>query len=109
MTQLAAPKRHRWTRSEYYRMAEIGLFKDKRVELVGGEIIEMAAQEDLHVVSVGLAEDAVLAAFGKGYWPSIQAPLNLGPHDDPEPDVAVVIGSKRDYVGSKNRVDPLLV
>jgi Uma2 family endonuclease len=36
-------------------------------------------------------------------------PLNLGVHDDPEPDVAVVIGSARDYIGSKNRVDPLLV
>ena len=109
MTQLAAPKRHRWTRSEYYRMADMGFFLDKRVELVGGEIIEMAAQKDLHVIGVALAEKAAAAAFGAGYWPRTQAPLNLGVHDDPEPDVAVVIGSARDYIGSKNRVDPLLV
>jgi Uma2 family endonuclease len=109
MTQLATPKRHRWTRSEYYRMADMGFFLDKRVELVGGEVIEMAAQKDLHVVGVALAEKAAAAAFGAGYWPRTQAPLNLGVHDDPEPDLAVVIGSARDYIGSKNRVDPLLV
>ena len=109
MSQLAAPKRHRWTRSEYYRMADIGFFLDKRVELVGGDIIEKPAQKDLHVVGVALAEKAATAAFGAGYWPRTHAPLNLGVHDDPEPDVAVVIGSARDYIGSKNRVDPLLV
>lgn len=38
-----------------------------------------------------------------------QAPLNLGRHDDPQPDVVVVVGSERDYIGSDNRVQPLLV
>jgi Uma2 family endonuclease len=109
MTQLTAPKRHRWTRSEYYRMAEIGFFRDQRVELVGGEVIEMAAQKDTQVIGVSLAAKAVGMAFGGSYWVRTQAPLNLGKHDDPEPDVAVVIGSERDYVGSDNRVQALLV
>ena len=109
MTQLACPKRHRWTRSEYYRMAEIGLFRDRRVELVGGEVVEMAAQKETHVIGVSLAAKAVSLAFGNGFWARVQAPLNLGPRDDPEPDVAVVVGSERDYIGSKNRVDALLV
>ena len=90
-------------------MADIGLFNDKRVELVGGEIIEMAAQKDLHVIGVELTSKAVSAAFEMGFWARTQAPLNLGPIDDPEPDIAVVIGSARDYIGSKNRVNALLV
>src|SRR5205085_11511702 len=38
-----------------------------------------------------------------------QSPLNLDKYDDPEPEVAVVVGSERDYVGSDNRADALLV
>lgn len=109
MPQLAAPKRHRWTRSEYYRMAEMGFFQDRRTELVAGEIIEMPAQKDTHVIGVSLCAKAVAAAFRQGFWARVQAPLNLGHRDDPEPDVAVVVGSERDYIGSKNRVDALLV
>ena len=34
---------HRWTVAEYHRMAEVGLLhEDSRVELIDGEIIEMA-------------------------------------------------------------------
>jgi Uma2 family endonuclease len=90
-------------------MADLGLFRDQRVELVGGEIVEMAAQKDTHVIGVSLTAKAVSKAFGNGYWARIQSPLNLSLYDDPEPDVAVVRGSERDYIGSQNRVDALLV
>lgn len=37
------PRRHRITVEEYYRMAEVGLLApDARVELIEGEIIDMA-------------------------------------------------------------------
>jgi Uma2 family endonuclease len=37
------PRRHRITVDEYYRMAEVGLLApDARVELIKGEIIDMA-------------------------------------------------------------------
>ncbi|HPE72752.1 MAG TPA: Uma2 family endonuclease [Candidatus Competibacter sp.] len=40
---LNAQPRHRWTVAEYHRMAEVGLSnEDSRVELIDGEIIEMA-------------------------------------------------------------------
>jgi Uma2 family endonuclease len=90
-------------------MADAGLFRGQRVELVGGEIVEMAAQKDTHVIGVSLAAKTIVSAFGVGFWVRTQAPLNLGKKDDPEPDVAVVPGSERDYIGSQNRADALLV
>ncbi|HET6248649.1 MAG TPA: Uma2 family endonuclease [Tepidisphaeraceae bacterium] len=109
MPQVVQPKRRRWTRAEYYRMADLGMFAGQRVELVGGEIVEMSAQKDTHVIAVALADEALSIALGTGFWVRIQAPLNLSIHDDPEPDLAVVAGAKRDYIGSANRVKALLV
>jgi len=91
------PPLRQWTRSEYERLADLGLFAGQRVELVQGEIRVMAAQKNRHVVAVSLAEEALRAAFGAGYWVRIQAPLNLSPISAPEPDLAVVPGTARDY------------
>src|SRR5690606_16269366 len=43
------PRRHRITVDEYYRMAEVGLLApDARVELIDGEIIDMAPISSEH-------------------------------------------------------------
>jgi Uma2 family endonuclease len=73
------------------------MFAGQRVELVEGEIRVMAAQKNRHVVAVSLTEDALRAAFGRGFWVRVQAPLNLSPISAPEPDLAVVPGTARDY------------
>jgi Uma2 family endonuclease len=106
---LALPRKRRWTSGEYQRMADAGFFRDQRVELLHGQVIEMAPQRDTHVIAVALAAEALEKSFGLGFWVRVQAPVYLHTLDVPEPDIAVVIGSKRDYLGSKNRVDPLLV
>lgn len=107
--RLAEPKRRRWTRAEYHRMSDLGLFRGQRVELLGGEVVEMPAQKDTHVIAVSLTAKALAKAFGDGFWVRTQAPLNIDRYNEPEPDVAVVVGSERDYVGSENRADALLV
>ena len=42
MALLVAPHIHQWTRDEYYKMAEAGLFDGKHVELIEGQVIEMS-------------------------------------------------------------------
>ena len=106
---VAEPRRRRWTREEYYRVADLGLFRGQRVELIGGEIVQMPPQRDTHVIGVSLAAKAAAAAFGPGFRVRTQAPLNLDRYDDLEPDLSVVTGSERDYLGSDNRSDALLV
>ena len=41
-----APEPYHFTRDEYYRLGELGFFEGKRVELIEGEIIYMAAMKD---------------------------------------------------------------
>jgi Uma2 family endonuclease len=90
---IITPRPYRWTRDEFFQMLDLGWFQDKHVEMIGGEVIEMAAQLDLHLASVTLTVDALRAAFGTGYWVRAQGSLDLSPHGIPSPDVAVTLGS----------------
>ncbi len=94
----SAPKHLRFTSDEYNRLAELGVFEGKRVELIEGELIEMAPMGPHHAVSTVLAADVLRAIFVKGFFISSQNQLDVDERSQPEPDVAVVKGSPRDYV-----------
>jgi len=88
----------RWSREEYDRMIDAGIFApSERVELIAGEIIAMSPQKSGHATAVRLSEEALRADFGIGYYVRVQMPIALDPYSEPEPDVAVVPGSARDY------------
>jgi len=97
MRLLDPPQVHQWTRDEYYKMAEAGLFAGKHVELIEGRIIEMSPMGSPHRTSVVLAGDALRHAFSGRAFVQTQSPLDLGEISEPEPDVAVVAGEVRDY------------
>lgn len=94
-------QRRLFNREEYYRLSYEGYFNDERVELIGGEIVTMAAQGNPHGLSISLTDDALQAAFGAGFWVRNQLTLDLSPHSVPDPDLAVVPGSKASYRGQK--------
>jgi Uma2 family endonuclease len=95
--QVTEPRTFRWTRDEFYRLADLGCFDQRRVELIEGEIIEMPVPKPPHVMAVLLTENTVRVVFGVGFVVRTQAPLNLGLMSDAEPDIAVVPGTPRDY------------
>jgi Uma2 family endonuclease len=107
--ELAEPRLRKWTREEYHQFAEMGLFQDQRVELVDGEIIQMAPQKEPHAASISLAQAALISAFGAGYWVRPQMPLFFDDLSEPEPDLAVIKGNPRDYAASDNPRSALLV
>ena len=79
-------------------MVETGLLgPEDRVELIHGEILTMSPQKSAHATGVQLVGDALRAVFGTGFVVRTQLPLALGGESEPEPDVAVVTGSARDF------------
>jgi Uma2 family endonuclease len=89
---------YRWTRERYERLVELGVLgPGDRVQLIEGEIVEMAPQRPPHATAVLLAQEALREAFGAGYHIRTQSPVALGDYSEPEPDVAVVAGHIRDY------------
>src|SRR5438309_4698604 len=67
------------------------------VELVDGEIVTMTPQKSRHATAVSLAGIALSRAFGHDVFVRTQLPLALDVMSEPEPDIAVVAGSPRDY------------
>lgn len=91
----------RWTRREYDKMVEAGVFSpDDRIQLIEGEIVQMTPQNVRHAAGIVATDEALKRIFGAGFHIRVQLPLALGDHSEPEPDVAVVSGDWRDYLTS---------
>ena len=98
---LTMPGRRRWSRADYYRLGELGFFDGQRVELIGGQIIEMTPEGPRHAALSEIVRRALEAVFPPGrYHVRSAKPLALGSWDEPEPDAAVVEGEPRDYLGT---------
>jgi Uma2 family endonuclease len=88
----------RFTREEYERLVEQGYFHpEERIELVDGILYEMTPQNSFHATGVRGSHEALRPVFSEGYDIRSQLPLALGFDSEPEPDIAVVLGSWRDY------------
>jgi Uma2 family endonuclease len=88
----------RWTRLEYERLIELGVFGPAdRLELLGGQLVVAEPQSAEHYTAIMRASRALEAAFGPGWLVRPQGPVALDDESEPEPDVAVVPGDVADY------------
>ncbi|MFM8332583.1 MAG: Uma2 family endonuclease [Candidatus Methylumidiphilus sp.] len=89
----AAPliQRHRYSVDEYYRMAETGILKpNERVELIEGEIIDMAPIGTSHTSVVKRLNAIFTHHAGTKAIVSVQDPIRLGKNSEPQPDIALL-------------------
>jgi Uma2 family endonuclease len=94
---MALPKR-RFTVDEYYRMAEVGILgPHERVELIEGEIIEMAAIGSRHAGCVNGLTRLLVRSVGDHGLVAVQNPVRLSDLSEPEPDVAVLRPREDNY------------
>jgi Uma2 family endonuclease len=99
MATTAPPHPRLWTRKEYYRLAEKGLFHpDERLELIEGVIYKKPRQSPPHAVGICLLGRTLIPLFMEGHYVRQQFPLVLGDYTEPEPDIAVVPGKIGDYL-----------
>jgi Uma2 family endonuclease len=91
-------KTHHWSRAQYDRLIEIGFFQPRDpIELIGGQLVVAEPQGTYHFTAIQAVEEVLRAAFGPGWQVRGQGPVALDDESEPEPDVAVVPGSFRDY------------
>src|SRR6266498_1259821 len=72
----------RWTRLEYERMVDLGVFKPgDRIELVGGQLVVREPQATPHSTGIRLVARALRAAFGPESNVDQQLPVALDDED----------------------------
>ncbi len=77
---------HRFSREQYERMIEAGVFgPEDRLELLDGEIIDMAPQKSRHATAIRLSEEARRTAGGNGVEVRGQRPLCRDARAAPDP------------------------
>src|SRR5262245_60729806 len=107
---LASTRARRFTRTEYERLIEAGMFRpDERLELLAGILVVREPQGSRHATAIGLVQDALRACFGSGWVVRVQMPIALDDESEPEPDLAVVPGGWRDYEATHPARAALLV
>lgn len=89
-------KTRKFSPEEYYQLGSLGFFDQQSVELIGGEIIEMAPVNPEHSVSVNWNAQKLIRLLGEAYYVLIQNPLRIG-ESEPQPDLAIVSGAPQDY------------
>ncbi len=102
-------KTRRWRRVEYERLVDLGIFAGERLELLDGLLVVREPQGSPHAAIVAQIGQVLAAAFGTGWHPRLHAPLALGEDSEPEPDVAVVAGTPRDYLDAHPSTAALVV
>lgn len=85
-----APTRHRLDVDDYHRMGEAGILgEDDRVELIDGELIDMAPIGENHIGIVNRLNRVLVMACGERGIVSVQNPVRLDRFNEPQPNFVV--------------------
>jgi Uma2 family endonuclease len=84
-------RRKKFSAAEYHRMAKAGiLHEDDRIELVEGELIQMAAIGSFHAACVDRLANRLIPLLAGEAIVRVQNPIAAGIDSEPEPDIAIV-------------------
>lgn len=93
---LLAPTRHKLDVAAFYRMAEVGIIGARdRIELIYGDLIDMAPIGDKHVDAVDLLNERLVLTTHGHATTSVQNPLRLDQQNQPQPDLTLYRRSDR--------------
>jgi Uma2 family endonuclease len=102
MQALQEPRvsRYKLSVEQYHRMGEAGvLAPDARVELINGEVVDMAPMGTRHYSLVSRLQRMFDRAVGDRAIVNSQLPVRLSTHSEPEPDLSV-LRARDDYYSS---------
>lgn len=101
----------RFSLADYARLREVGILaEDERVELIDGEIREMAPIGPLHAGTVKHLNSLIASQLGPEFMISVQDPVELSDDSEPQPDLAILRAREDHYKqGHPTSTDVLLV
>ena len=99
------------TTDAYHHLLQAGMFdEDDRLELIEGQIVEMSPISSKHAARVNRLNRMFTQMLGERALVSVQNPIRLGEHSEPQPDLALLRPRADYYAGSHPEpADVLLV
>jgi Uma2 family endonuclease len=79
----------KWSVNDYHRMIEAGILKDRRVELLAGEIVEMSPETPIHYNTAKRGAKYLEELLSDRADVRFNGLITLS-NSQPEPDIAVV-------------------
>lgn len=79
----------KWSVDEYHRMIEAGILRDRRVELLAGEIVEMSPETPIHYSTAKRGAKYLEELLAGKADVRFNGPITLS-FSEPEPDIAIV-------------------
>lgn len=96
-TARTSPVRRLWSVADFHRMGETGfLDPEARLELIEGELFEMAPIGSFHAGIVRILAEKLRLGAGNAALVDSQNPVVLDDHSEPQPDL-VLLRPRADY------------
>jgi Uma2 family endonuclease len=96
-TDLSLAEIHRISVEQYHQMIGAGVLgEDEPVELLDGIMVEKMPKKPHHSLATGLLRDALVLLLPAGWFVNDEQPVTTDT-SEPEPDIAVVKGKRRDF------------
>lgn len=99
LAQPAAKRHARFTVEQFHRLC--AAVPEQRLELIDGEVLQVIAKGTRHTAMVhrliSVLQTCLAAAPQVPLQLRVEAPLDLGPANEPEPDLALVARRDDDY------------
>ena len=86
----------KWSIAEYHKMIEAGILRDRSIQLIDGELIEMSPEGVTHAAYGGSIADYLREVLRGKAWIREAHPITLS-NSEPEPDIAIVKLPKNKY------------
>jgi Uma2 family endonuclease len=97
-TVVPPSRTRRWTRVEYERLVELGVFQPgERLELIDGQLLVREPQGSRHAAAIRRVLTALRRVLGDAWQIDSQLPFALDADSEPEPDISVVPGDPGAY------------
>ncbi|MGB8700910.1 MAG: Uma2 family endonuclease [Thermosynechococcaceae cyanobacterium] len=86
-----------WSVADYRRMIESGLLRDRQVELIDGQIVEMAPELPIHRASYRRGVQYLESRLGAQAVIFATAPITLSDKTEPQPDICIAVPPESRY------------
>src|SRR5947199_10634753 len=91
MSTVFTPTRFKWTVEHYHKLGDAGILdEDSRVELIEGELIEMAPIHSPHMGTVNRLTKMLVFAVGDHGVASVQNPVTTPRQPARQPDATIL-------------------